>query len=93
MTIKEILQDPQTSIVDVRSVMEFNSGHIDKAINIPLDQFVNRYREIKYLGEKPVVFYCRSGNRSAQAVAYLQQQGIKQIYNGGGLEDVYYAMN
>ncbi len=93
MTIKEILQDPQTSIVDVRSVMEFNSGHIEKAINIPLDQLVSRYREIKDLGEKPVVFYCRSGNRSAQAVAYLLQQGVKQIYNGGGLEDVYYAMN
>ncbi len=93
MSIKEILHDPQTSIVDVRSVMEFNSGHINNAINIPLDQFVTRFREIKGLGEKPVVFYCRSGNRSAQAVAYLQQQGVKQVYNGGGLEDVYYLLN
>lgn len=93
MSIKDILHDPQTSIVDVRSVMEFNSGHIDNAINIPLDQFVNRFREIKGLGEKPVVFYCRSGNRSAQAVAYLQQQGVKQVYNGGGLEDLYYLLN
>lgn len=93
MSIKEILHDPQTKIVDVRSVMEFNSGHINNAINIPLDQFADRFREIKGLGETPVVFYCRSGNRSAQAVAYLQQQGVKQVYNGGGLEDVYYLLN
>ncbi|HCT24025.1 MAG TPA: rhodanese-like domain-containing protein, partial [Chitinophagaceae bacterium] len=31
--------------------------------------------------------YCRSGNRSGQAVGYLQQQGFTNIYNGGSLEE------
>lgn len=88
MTISEILNSPATQLIDVRTTMEFSSGHAKGAVNIPLDQFTKRYREIASLGTQPVVFYCRSGNRSAQAVAYLRQLGIENIYNGGGLDDI-----
>ncbi len=93
MSIKEIIKSPVTRFVDVRSAAEFNSGHIQNAVNIPLDQFQHRFKEIAELGQTPVVFYCRSGNRSGQAVSYLSQIGIKEIYNGGGLEDVQYYLN
>jgi rhodanese-related sulfurtransferase len=93
MTLKEIIKDPATKFVDVRTVIEFGSGHIHGALNIPLDQFQHRYTEIKDLGKSPIVFYCRSGNRSGQAVSWLQQMGIKNIYNGGGLEDVQCHLN
>lgn len=93
MTLKEVIKDPATIFVDVRTVTEFSSGHIDGALNIPLDQFQYRYKEIDGLGKTPIVFYCRSGNRSGQAVSWLQQMGIKNIYNGGGLEDVQYLLN
>lgn len=93
MTLKEIVKNPTTKFVDVRSEMEFNSGHVRGALNIPLDQFQKRYKEIKGLGEKPVVFYCRSGNRSGQAVSFLRQMGIDHIYNGGALEDLQYYLN
>lgn len=88
MNISEILGSATAQLVDVRTTMEYDSGHARGAVNIPLDQFATRYREITELGTKPVVFYCRSGNRSAQAVAYLRQLGIENIYNGGGLGDI-----
>jgi len=93
MTIKEIVKSPNTKFVDVRSAGEFNMEHVNGALNIPLDQFQNRYHEIEGLGDIPVVFYCRSGNRSGQAVGYLRQLGIDNIYNGGALEDVQYYLN
>ena len=93
MTIKKIIRDPATRFVDVRTVMEFDTGHVNGALNIPLDQFQHRYTEIEGLGKTPIVFYCRSGNRSGQAVSWLQQMGIKNIYNGGGLDDVQYHLN
>ncbi|MFN4313965.1 MAG: rhodanese-like domain-containing protein [Chitinophagaceae bacterium] len=93
MTFLEIIRHPDTRFVDVRTVAEFNSGHLNGAVHIPLDQFQTRYAEIDRLGEVPVVFYCRSGNRSGQAVAYLQQKGVKNIYNGGGLDDLLYHLN
>jgi len=93
MTLKEIAKNPHTKFVDVRSVGEFNMEHVKSAVNIPLDQFQNRYNEIEGLGDTPVVFYCRSGNRSGQAVGYLRQLGIDNIYNGGALEDLQYYLN
>jgi phage shock protein E len=93
MTLKAIAKNPSTKFVDVRSELEFRMGHVKGAVNIPLDQFQQRYQEIKGLGETPVIFYCRSGNRSGQAVGYLRQLGIDNIYNGGALEDVEYFLN
>ena len=93
MSIKEIIKDPSAKFVDVRTLMEFETGHVKTAVNIPLDQFAGRFREIEGLGSVPVIFYCRSGNRSGQAVNFLRQQGIQKIYNGGGLEDVQNHLN
>ena len=93
MTLKKIVSNSSTRYVDVRSENEFKTGHLKGAVNIPLDQLQQRYNEIKGLGEVPVVFYCRSGNRSGQAVSYLRQVGIDNIYNGGSIEDVQFYFN
>jgi phage shock protein E len=88
MKLKEIAKNASTKFIDVRSEMEYSMGHLKGAVNIPLDHLKRQYKEIKGLGETPVIFYCRSGNRSSQAVTYLRQMGIDNIYNGGTLEDV-----
>ncbi|PVD51525.1 sulfurtransferase [Terrimonas sp.] len=93
MTLKEITADPAAKFVDVRSPMEFNSGHVGGAVNIPLDDFVFRYKEIDGLGKTPVIFYCRSGNRSSRAVEYLNSIGIKNIYDGGAISDLVTYLN
>ena len=93
MELKEIIKNPATRFVDVRTILEFKMDHVEGAINLPLDQVPHRYQEITGLGTTPIVFYCRSGNRSGQAVAYLSQMGFQNIYNGGGVDDVQFYLN
>ena len=73
-------------IIDVRTVGEFSSGHIQGSKNIPLDTLTSKIQDIKKMN-KPVIACCRSGMRSAQATSILKQNGIEAI-NGGGWESL-----
>ena len=75
------------TIVDVRTPEEFTEGHFPNAINIPLDHVQQRISEIKDM-PKPIVAYCRTGNRSGTAVSILKQNGINDAINAGGLDDL-----
>lgn len=70
------------NLIDVRTVEEFQSGSVANAINIPMSEVASRIEELKSL--EPMVVFCKSGNRSGQVEAYLKQQGVQQIANGGG---------
>jgi phage shock protein E len=73
---------PQAVIIDVRSPAEFEGGHVDGAINLPLDRFVDGYARVAPDKQQLVVLYCASGARSEQAVQYLAAQGYGQVVNG-----------
>jgi len=77
----------KATIVDVRTPEEYASEHFPNAINIPLDQVAQRINEFKEM-PKPVVAYCRTGNRSGIAVSILMQNGINDAINAGGLDDL-----
>lgn len=70
-------------LVDVRTPDEFASGHIEGAVNIPLDALSSRLNEIPR--DQPVVVYCRSGSRSAQAARLLSGAGYTQVRDLGGI--------
>lgn len=72
-------------LVDVRTPEEFSSGHIRGAVNIPVESLADRLSEVP--SDQPIVVYCRSGNRSAQASQILSENGYTQIYDMGGLND------
>ncbi|HNX60384.1 MAG TPA: rhodanese-like domain-containing protein [Spirochaetota bacterium] len=74
-------------IVDVRTPGEFDSGHYKGADNIPLQEMNSRLAEF---GDKtkPIVVYCRSGRRSAEAKRILLENGYKDVTDGGGLADM-----
>lgn len=91
-TLKELIKDPTTLVVDVRSPWEFESGNIPGAQNIPLEQLPSRIGEFKSF-HKSVVLYCRSGNRSGMAVNILKQNGITNVYDGGSLENMQFLLN
>lgn len=86
-TIKSIVQEDGATVIDVRSSWGFADGHIEGALNIPLEDIPSRVAEIQLL-KQPLVVYCRSGNRSGMAQGFLAQAGIKEVYNGGGLGDM-----
>jgi rhodanese-related sulfurtransferase len=76
----------ETFYVDVRTPAEFAQGSAKGAINIPLDQIEKQLAKFK--DKKNIVVFCRSGSRSSQAKAILEQNGIINITNGGSWEDV-----
>ncbi|WP_179344131.1 rhodanese-like domain-containing protein [Winogradskyella ursingii] len=69
-------------ILDVRSQREWDAGHIENSIHIPLGELNNRVDEVKQLN-KPVIACCASGVRSAKASKFLNLNNINAI-NGGG---------
>jgi rhodanese-related sulfurtransferase len=62
-------------------------GNVKGSINIPLDEVSSRVEEFKNI-EGNVVLCCASGGRSGQATMFLQQNGLSNIYNGGGWQTV-----
>ncbi len=72
------------AILDVREPVEYQYGHIDGAVHVPLNDLPAR------LGELPdarTLVVCKVGGRSAQAVAYLSQQGYDVVNLDGGMLD------
>jgi len=73
-------------MLDVRNADEFASGHMVNARHIELSQLGTSIDALKKYREKPVVVYCESGQRSAQAAKLLSAQGFTQVFNlAGGL--------
>lgn len=69
------------TIIDVRTPSEFNGGHVEGSINIPLHEIQQRLNEIKTMPQ-PITLCCASGGRSGQAAIYLAGQGVDCV-NGG----------
>ena len=90
--IQALIKDPFTVIVDVRNSWEYEIDHIPGSKNIPLPEIVGKMEEFKSL-KNPVVVYCQSGNRSGIAVNILKQNGVSDVYNGGGLGDLQFLLN
>ncbi len=82
--IEELIKSGKATIVDVRSAAEFMSGHVNGSLNIPLQEIPTRLAEFKKM--KNIILCCASGNRSGQAAAYLQQNGIGCENAGSWLE-------
>ena len=81
--INSIIEDKNTIIIDVRTEEEYNERHIDRAINIEVDNIKN----IKINKNKTIVVYCRSGVRSKKAYDILLSMGYTDVYDLGGIDN------
>lgn len=70
-------------ILDVRSGAEFSGGHIEGAINIPVNALSSNLNRLKNK-ETVIITCCASGMRSASAKSMLKVHGYTNVYNGGG---------
>lgn len=89
--MKTIMNKEAMAIVDVRTPVEFQGGHVAGAINIPLSEINRRIGELKSFN-KSILLCCASGARSGQAALFLTQQGVECI-NGGSWTDVNYSFS
>lgn len=78
----QIMANKKPLLVDVRTAQEFASGHIDGAINIDVmtPEFKSEMAKLN-AKDKPVMLYCRSGNRSGRAMKTLNREGYSELYN------------
>jgi phage shock protein E len=71
-------------LVDVRSPSEFAGGHVEGAINLPLERVAAAIATAVPDKSTAIVVYCASGMRSGVARRSLLQLGYQQVVNGGG---------
>ena len=79
--LKKRIDNPDKNLIllDVRTVKEYQSGHIKDSINIPHDQLmlnVNLLDEYRY---QPIVVFCRSGKRAQLVIDTLIENKFDQI--------------
>jgi phage shock protein E len=89
MDLRELINSPETIIVDVRSSYEYMAGNVAGSINIPLDEVPERVEEFSNMSGN-IVLCCVSGARSGQAQAFLSMKGVENVFNAGGWTEVNY---
>lgn len=72
----------QAVLVDVRSPSEYATGHVQGAVNLPLDRLASEALAVLPDKAAPLVLYCVSGARSEMAAQWLRQMGYTQVTNG-----------
>jgi len=85
--ILELIESGEGLAVDVRTLEEFEEGHIDGAYYLPLANI--QEGDFGDLNDKSALLfvYCRSGNRSATAYSLLIKEGYTNVYDIGGIID------
>lgn len=79
--LDSILAKPGALLVDVRGEDEWQEGHIDGALLMPLAVVPYKISEYAKNRQVPIVVYCHSGNRSFRAAQMLEQLGYSEIYD------------
>lgn len=94
--IKKIVEDKKEKenymIVDVRSPEEYAAGHINFAINMPIDTFKDNLSRIEDWKDKNVIVYCNSGKKSGEAADILVSNGFTKVFNGEGVKKFSYDL-
>ncbi|MBN1856671.1 MAG: MBL fold metallo-hydrolase [Dehalococcoidia bacterium] len=69
-------------LVDVRAPGEYESEHINSAINIPVAELRTRHKELDK--SRPVILMCSTGHRSSLGASILLRNGFEKVYNAAG---------
>ena len=75
----------QSVIIDVRTLEEWNAGHLATAQHLQLDSVAELIETVVADKGQQVYLYCRSGNRSGQAKIIMVSLGYTNVTNAGGL--------
>lgn len=86
MYAKELMINEGAILLDVRSEEEYNDSHIDGSLLLPVND-ISEEKASEIIGDKDttVIVYCRSGNRSSQALEYLNDLGYENVYDLGAM--------
>jgi UPF0176 protein len=83
--MNDLLNDPETVVVDMRNHYEYEVGHFEKAIEIPSDTFREQLPMavdmLKNKKEKNIIMYCTGGIRCEKASAYMLHNGFNNVFH------------
>jgi rhodanese-related sulfurtransferase len=82
--VKEMLDAGEAQVVDVREPYEYEAGRIPGVLHIELEHLAGRSGEIDK--DRPVVFQCRMGRRSALATQAFLASGYDAYNLAGGIQ-------
>lgn len=74
--------------IDVRTAGEYESGHIEDAINIPYKEIGRKIESVAKNKDEKIFLYCESGRRSGIAKEILDKMGYLNVINAGGYEEI-----
>jgi len=75
---------PNLTILDVRTESEYDAGHLENAVLIPLAELESRIDEILQYKDTEIIVYCKVGGRSAQASTILDSNNFTKVFNVQG---------
>lgn len=73
--------DSKLMLVDVRSVAEFDKGHVEKAENFPLNQIIDPLQIAQLDEDSNIYVYCGGGYRSVVACSIMKKEGFHNVRN------------
>ncbi len=74
-------------LLDVRTPQEFQGGHLDGAVNVPVQELEAKLATLPAKMDQPIVVYCRSGHRSANAAELLKKAGYTKVQDLGAMSN------
>ena len=74
-------------LLDVRTEGEFAGGHVDGAVNIPVQVLDSRLASLPAKKDATIVVYCQSGRRSAMAREMLEKAGYTHVVDLGAMSN------
>tara|TARA_B110000902_G_C13927041_1_gene444377 strand:+ start:152 stop:535 length:384 start_codon:yes stop_codon:yes gene_type:complete len=80
-------------IIDVRTLDEWNSGHLASAQHLELQLVAGAIEQLLPNKDQQLYLYCRSGNRSGQAKTLVEAMGYSNVINAGGVGDASALLN
>ena len=93
ITVNLFSNTDEAIVIDVRSLAEWNQGHLSKAQRVDWDEISNEIMKLAPDKNKKIILYCRSGNRAGKAMKTLAKIGYSDLTNAGSLESAKDLLN
>jgi len=80
----EMINREDAVVLDIRSMNDFQTGHIINAINIPGNALKNQLKQLAKHKQSPIIVACRSGAQSTAACKQLREANFEKVFNMQG---------
>jgi phage shock protein E len=81
-------KNDNTYWIDVRTIKEYNEGHLKEAVHIPYQNIAKEIEKVTIDKSAKIKVYCKVGGRASLAEKTLEKMGYKNVSNAGGYKSI-----